>query len=247
MNFRNIALIAAVASISAVASAQSFELRPGAGVLSYDAGTSTFNVQGPSFTLDLWFINNATARNLNQIYAMVAYAGVASGSATNAIAATSPISINSTSSVMSAPWDANNLSTQKVLRGASTSIGTGGNYTSSNIPYGLYIGAAKTNDNLVAIGESAEVKIASIVFNNALAANDIWGDAASETGVFVAAPRGTGTPGTGASGFLASTAGGGNGFAGSQKYRVAAVPEPGTMAALGLGIAALARRRRNKK
>ena len=79
-----------------------------------------------------------------------------------------------------------------------------------------------------------------ITFSNILSAGEIYGDAASETGLFMAFQTGGNiSPSLGASGLT------GQRF-GSSKYKVQAVPEPATLTVALAGMALMSARRKRK-
>lgn len=247
MNIRNIALVAGLVAIAGVANAQSFELRAGAGVQSITGNTINIAPGGGDFTVQIWAVV-PSARTHTSMNIALGYAwsnATANNNATAATAVNNKLGNWAFSNVQSiiAP-----VGTAGFRRSTATAAG---NFTVS--------GAGITGVNAINAGYSSgvtpasfngSIHIANVTFSgNTLANNEIYGDDANEFGLQLLANGSTSAPtGAGYSG-LGGTAAGLSAPAsfGSVRYNVQAVPEPATMAALGLGLAAMARRRRNKK
>lgn len=97
---------------------------------------------------------------------------------------------------------------------------------------------------LAVVTITSPTRLLTYRFTNSIAFGDVYGDVATETGLQVYSTGETAQAVRGGSSGIAGTGIGGN--FGSSKYRVAAVPEPTSLAALGLGTVLLRRRSRKK-
>ncbi len=240
MNFRNIALVAALVSVAAV-NAQSFELRAGAGAT---LNGNTFVVApGAQFSVEVWLNGGTTAAN--SAILSLAYD---SSTSTTAPGTRLENKLNPLAGSDSLPtWSAEMIAryTAPISLGMTTqrlgAVPTAGNNAggAGARPIVWYVGRTGGNGTL-----PSSFHLATFTFTHSIANGDTFGDAADESGLYV---YDSGSTSTSVSGGSSGISGPGGGNYGSAKYAVQAVPEPGTMAALGLGLAAIARRRRNKK
>lgn len=249
MNFRNIALVAALVSVAGVASAQSFELKAGAGA---SLSGNTFTVGAGQFSVEVWFNGNNQAA-ANSLILSLAY------DSTNSTAGNANPTRNEgkldalggyqTLAAALPAWSAETLAayTGLITSGMTTARPGGAPLAGNNM--GSTSGARPVVWYVSRTGGTGTLpnsfKVATFTFTHSIAAGDTYGDSESENGLYV---YDTGSTSTSVSGGSSGVSGPGGSNFGSMKYRVTnAVPEPTTMAALGLGLAAIARRRRNKK
>lgn len=241
MNIRNIALVAGLVAIAGVANAQVFELRAGAGVQGISGNTISVNATGP-FTVQIWAVL-PSARTATSLAATLGYAwstSTANGT-TQATDSNNRLGTVSYANVQALiPGVGTPIFRRAVASGTTNFTAGPAGTTGVN---GIYQGYSS---GVTPAAFSGAIHIGNVTFtSHNLANNEIYGDDANEFGLQLLANGSTSAPTTaGFSGF-----GGGTGplSSGSIRYRVQAVPEPATMAALGLGLAAMARRRRNKK
>lgn len=267
MNIRNIALVAALVSVAAVSNAQVFELRAGAGVVGYDAATRTFKVQpGQAFTINIVAINNTTTTFNNITTASIGLAfdrttATSGNSRTNALGVDKKLSVD----YANTQWGSGITSFGGFVYPTVT-LTEGGAGNLYNRPAFSWASTPNAFQNingfrpLVLSGQAQvttpgvffpawtpgqEIAFASVRLNNTLAIGEIFGDGSTEAGLqMYNGPAASQTVNLSHSGFAGVGTTGIPGRFGSEKYRVEAVPEPMTMAALGAGLALMARRRR---
>lgn len=261
MNFRNIALVAALVSVAGVANAQSFELRAGNNVTGI-VGNTIKVAQTGNFTVEVWF-NPGASYHVTSISNALAFdrtTSAATSGLTNADRVFGKLSYvsSSTAGAILPPIGST------TVRGALTPTGTAnigivnGNQRAMVAARQLTVGSG----NAVLLNGSA-FKVMTFTFSHSIANGATYGTGTNETGLQMYFAALGGTNQNGSSGVAngaatwdddndpdtpgVPTTPGAPGQIGSMKYNVQAVPEPTTMAALGLGLAAIARRRRNKK
>ena len=135
-----------------------------------------------------------------------------------------------------------------VNRAAATPTGAGGNYgfiTGALRPYVCWsaIAAPVGTTSTVPSGDTLFARYT--VRTTGMVAGETYGDDLTEAGLFIANQGGTGAPSIGGSGLITSTASENRRLGTLQKYAVTVVPEPATMATLGLGMIAAFRLRRS--
>lgn len=138
-----------------------------------------------------------------------------------------------------------------IQRAAAEAIHTGHNYdyiSGAARPYVTYAVTAKGGPQDYVTLPSTPFRVAVATFTSNLVGGEVYGDSTTEAGLFMShqGDRGAGlAPQLGASGWASNVHDART--AGSSKYKVAAVPEPATLAAIAMGVAALAgRKRRNR-
>ncbi len=233
---RNIAFIAALLGTVAAANAQSFELR-GAALVG-----DTFVVApaiGGSLSVEVWYNPGSTTMAACAGYTISLGWGSANGTTTSQVGV-SPLSALPAGIVSnSAPLTASVVTVKGQVASTAGSNNPFGEVsgTSGLRPYGMTFSGLQSSGS---IASAVAFKVATVAMTYTLSNGDVFGDTAQECGLIVyraGAAATTGNPTT-------SSGMAGNGKQGSAKYKVAAVPEPGTMAALAAGIAAMAKRRR---
>lgn len=240
MNFRNIALVAALVSVAGVASAASFELKAGAGATLVG---NTFQVSGSSFSVEIWTVGEAS--NVTSMGCALAF-DTTTATSLNGLGPTGMAGKLSTTTAGfsggTLPAPLNWLATPVIRAGAAPTANANITPPAGQRALVTFYGASTGGPTTVSIGAQ---RVATVTFSHALGVGEVYGDAAGEIGLQMYVSNAGAAASGGTSSFGPVGVGG---QAGSAKYAVAnAVPEPTTMAALGLGLAAIARRRRNKK
>ncbi|MBL8059387.1 MAG: PEP-CTERM sorting domain-containing protein [Chthonomonas sp.] len=265
MNFRNIALVAALVSVAGVASAQniSFTAAQNCAVI---GDLISINQGASSFKLNVVYSGSApisgTALMLSIAHGMNSLTGNGVTGGTNVdgklsmvrssqnywnlnnaiVAATNQFAWNTAFIGFGADpggVGAGNAYQNGLLNGGTGTSMDGGTaaYTTGR----AFVSTTGANGTHSAMNMTPGLVLTQVEFTHTIAAGDVYGDSLTEAGIFMS------TAGSGSTNTRNSRLG--SAALSSQKYRVTAkaVPEPTTMAALGLGLAAIARRRRNKK
>jgi len=241
--FRHLTIAFTFISTATIATAQSFELRGAnleGNVFKVIAGTGIF-------TVDVWYIPGASLNVWTPIQIIMGHGTAASSFVTTN--SNSPLTYVNNSATTAVPGFGNVGPAQ--LRGAPNP------FAGTNNPLSNAFGATAVRPFAVratwavfggANDPDVALKVASFSFAYTMAYGDIFGDETTECGLLVyrSGPQGVGslnnTSGMGNTPFTSSFR------IGSAKYQVEAVPEPGTMAAIAAGVAAMAaRRRKNSK
>lgn len=255
MNFRNIALVAALVSIAGVANAQSFELRQVGGA-AVAANTFVVSPGVGTFQAEIWLINNQARDGVTNVTAAVAYDSTAGAAATSATPLSNKLSFNAYTASLTGTGLVG-PSTRGLITGTANSTIPASDLAATAVrSYGRLLSHSTGTGAALALGVGA-FKVGTLTLNYNLANGETWGDA-GEVGLVLMANTGenftsntSGINGINAgqsdpAGNVAQIGAAARQF-GSAKYKVAAVPEPATMTALGLGLAAIARRRRSAK
>lgn len=264
MNFRNIALVAALVSVAGVASAQNIAF------VSVDSSAAVvgtnITANAATFNLGVVYIGSAPISGTQLMLAIAHGVNTGGGAAGGAGGVnTGPLTMNrgnlgywnSQSTIVQATnqigWsqsfigfgtDPNAIApgtayTNSLLNGGTGYAMAGGN--SSNVTGGIaFVSNTGATGTFGTFSLAAGTMLGTVSFTHSIAQGQAYGDDANEAGIYMA------TAGTGNASARNSRLG--TAALSSAKYTVAkVVPEPTTMAALGLGLAAMARRRRNKK
>lgn len=220
---------------------QSFGLRAGAGATMN--GNVIFVNPGASFQLEVW-ADMPSSHNTAVLNLALAFDRT-NGVRHSATPLDGKLGVSAVTPGMGTGFPSILANNNK--RGAADNVHSGNNF-------GFAGGAARPFVSFSSFGINpaspdvplvGQFLVATITLTNTLIGNEIYGDQSNEAGLFIAHQGGTNIPDNGASGVGSSTPVSGMRF-GSAKYHVQAVPEPGTMLALGAGIAAFVARRRKK-
>ena len=246
LNIRNIALVATMVSTVVVANAAGFSLRAGSGA-TLVGNTFMVTPGSGSFSVEIWYdsANHSgmvAGNNLALAFDRTNGSGTAAAKLDNILNVTA---ING-GYTLGGQTGANQFGF--ATRAAATTTGANNNYAFAGGATRPYVANQAVN---LPTGVGAEiggagsfrVAVATVTYN--LANGAAYGDDANEAGLFMSNQGDTATLQGGASGWVGfGTAPNGFKHAGSDKYAVAAVPEPTTMVAVVAGLAALARRRK---
>ena len=238
-NIRNFALVAVMVSSVAAVNAQSFELRAGAGATLVG---NTFNVgaDGSNFDIEVWYNGTSSA----SVVSAAAWLGIGSATSNSATAANTDGRLSFAGATAQASVEAAAFMGMSIIGtaggggGATPGAGSNNPWTAPVRPWVLGAAFATPAGTAAAPLGANPFKIMTVHLKNVSLGSTVFDNMLVYNG------GGTGAPNTRNSGF--GTGGAGGVREGSALYRVQAVPEPATMAVLGLGLAAAARRRRAK-
>lgn len=236
---RHLVLLAIVCSAyGGSAVAQSYELRAGSNA---SLSGNTFQVGPGSFSVEVWFNVGATPFNNSAYYVALGFDAASSDSDTSANHG--KFSFSGAVSNLGSPYQAMNHSAAGAFRDAEA--GSNNPLSGSERPWGIYSWTLVPPPGSQSI--SGNVLVATYTFANHLAFGDTYGDNLNETGLIVYNQGGDSQtdPGLRSSGYAMRSGSTTHGRrAGSMKYIVQSVPEPGTLIALAAGAAAFLQRRR---
>lgn len=214
------------ALLCSIANAQTFEIEAGTGA-TLEGNTILVNA-GQTFSVKV-FMNMQGATTSTSFGAM-ALAYATAGSSSNRLSFLS----GSESTFLSSTFTTAVSNGSFFVRDAA--LFDPGNYSTASglLPRVVYHFKGVTQGSYYSL--SGRKEFATFTFGNTLGQGEVWGDSASETGLFLAFQNRP-IPQTGASGVSTSSLG-------SSKYLVRAVPEPATLLVLGAGLLGFGRKRR---
>lgn len=224
-----------------ISNAQVFELSASSGAT---LEGNTFHVTaGSSFTVDVWLRGLPQALTVNTYFLSLAHDRT-NGIGTTATRLDNKLTVSGFANLYSAMDVVLAAGTN---RGSASTTGAGGNYgfiTGAARPYVSWSAMAAPVGTTVTLAPGDTLFARYMVNVAGMAVGETYGDDPTEAGLFIANQGGLGAPTLGGSGLVGTPSENSRRIGSQLKYAVTVVPEPGSMAVLGLGIIAAFRQRR---
>lgn len=238
-------------SLLSTSGAAGFELRAGAGA---NLVGNTFVVApSSSFSVEIWYDPSGHTGQVIAASLALAYDRT-NGIGDSATRLDNKLNFENYSDFSGPNGEAWNIfpsSSQAQQRAAAEVVHSGHNYdyiSGAARPYVTYAVTAKGGPTDYVTLPITPFRVAVATFTSTLTGGEVYGDSTTEAGLFMShqGDRGAGmAPQLGASGWASHVQDART--AGSIKYKVAAVPEPATLAGIAMGIGALAARKRRSR